>query len=270
MTSNRHPCVRLFHVKHPWAIFTFPRTGATKISPSTSSTPIRPTMRSIAAAARRRSSAIKLGLRCFRREAEAKRLARVLKSSPMPFKRQQRRLRRRHALFGQIAQWRQEACRSPRRSWRIWRNPSSRRVERFPGRSILVRTTRACPPANGGGGPLSSSSQRVRSACAARRSARRTPSRSTGSSAIANSGGVDENYRIAAEIEKHLDQVARRSGVWGGNCDVAAGERIDQGRFSDIGRTGDDNDEPFPQASSRFRARERAVDTVHRRAPQPA
>ena len=58
MTSNLIQSVRLFHVKHPRRQFYFPTHSRANISPSTSSAPIRPTMRSIAAAARRRSSAI--------------------------------------------------------------------------------------------------------------------------------------------------------------------------------------------------------------------
>ena len=93
--------VRLFHVKHLTSFY-FPTHNRAKISPSTSSTPIRPTIRSIAAAARRRSSAISSGAAAPGSSAASERLARVLKSAPVPLKRQQGRLVRRHALFREI------------------------------------------------------------------------------------------------------------------------------------------------------------------------
>ena len=49
----------------------FPTHNLAKISPSTSSAPIRPTMRSIAAAARRKSSAINSGSAALGASAEA-------------------------------------------------------------------------------------------------------------------------------------------------------------------------------------------------------
>ena len=89
-------------LKNPAFRSYFPTHNRANISPSTSSTPIRPTMRSMAEAARRRSSAINSGSAASGCERRGQRLARVLKTAPVPFQRQQSRLARRHALFGQF------------------------------------------------------------------------------------------------------------------------------------------------------------------------
>ena len=104
MTSNLIPTVRLFHVKHRLWPFYFPTQSRANISPSTSSAPIRPTMRSIAAAARRRSSAISSHSAASGPSVARQGVAGVLKRVPMPLQREQGRLARGHALFGQIGE----------------------------------------------------------------------------------------------------------------------------------------------------------------------
>ena len=83
--------------------------------------------------------------------------------------------------------------------------------------------------------------------------------------AVANAGGIDEGHGIAAQIEKHLDQIARRPGDRRGDGDVAAGQCVHQRRLADIGRPGDDDGKALPQAFGGVGGRERPVDSLDRR-----
>ena len=246
-------------------ILYFPTHNRAKISPSTSSTPIRPTIRSIAAAARRRSSAISSGSAAPGVERRDQRLARVLKSAPMPFKRQQGRLVRRHALFREI---RKRVKQPIDPCARFCRYGEIRRGSSRTWASFEVDLGPAPPgwgfPYSGAGSSPPSFSHSVRSALFALRRALATPSCSIGIVALAHARGVDQNDRIAAQIEKHLDQIAGRSGDRGSDRHIAASQRVHQGRLADVGGPGDDDGEALPQALRRIRGRERPVDPLER------
>ena len=83
--------------------------------------------------------------------------------------------------------------------------------------------------------------------------------------AVANPRGVDEGDGVAAQIEKHFDQVARRSRDRRGYGDLTASQRVHQRRLADIGRPGDDDGEALAQALPSIRGRERPVDSRDRR-----
>ena len=55
--------------------------------------------------------------------------------------------------------------------------------------------------------------------------------------------GVDDRYRVIIEIELHLNDVARRAGMWRYDCDLTARELIHQRGLADIWRAGDRDDE---------------------------
>ena len=65
---------------------------------------------------------------------------------------------------------------------------------------------------------------------------------------IAQTGGVDQDDRIAAEVEMNLDRVAGGAGYGRDNCDVAAGQGIDQARLSGIGRADHGDGQAVAQA----------------------
>ena len=73
-----------------------------------------------------------------------------------------------------------------------------------------------------------SSTSRRRSALAARARARRTPSCSMASPAVAQARGVGQHHRPAAEIEMDLDDVARGAGGLRHDGRLAARQQIEQ------------------------------------------
>ena len=80
---------------------------------------------------------------------------------------------------------------------------------------------------------------------------------------VANPGGIDQDDRITAEIDRDLDGVARRAREGRGDGDVASGDRVHQGRLADIRRPGDHHDEPCPQPLRGLRARQSPIDAIH-------
>ena len=57
--------------------------------------------------------------------------------------------------------------------------------------------------------------------------------------AVAQPGGVGENHRIAGEIDRHLDDVARRAGDRRGDRGLPPCDAVEQARLAGIGRTDD-------------------------------
>ena len=57
--------------------------------------------------------------------------------------------------------------------------------------------------------------------------------------AVAQAGGVGEDHRVAGEIDRDLDDVARRPGDRRGDRRLTAGDAVQQARFAGIGRADD-------------------------------
>ena len=58
---------------------------------------------------------------------------------------------------------------------------------------------------------------------------------------LAQARSVCEDHRQPAEIEVHLDHVARGAGLFAHDRNIALGQRIQQTRLARIGRPGDDD-----------------------------
>ena len=75
--------------------------------------------------------------------------------------------------------------------------------------------------------------------------------------ALADAGGVEQGHRIAAEIEMHLDHVARRAGVGRHDRGLAPRQAIEQARLAGI-RRARRSQQPGPRAAARRDARRAA------------
>ncbi len=217
-------------------------------------------MRSMAAAARRRSLGDQFRLRCVRRQSRGQRLARVLKTAPVPSSvnkagsREDMRSSASSAMtssirstpapvFADIARSvGSAAARPPIPSAPAGGAPPahfSGAVER-PKRSSLVRTAKVGASRLGGAWPSPPSlshQHQVRALNSTTALAPRPPVDRIRT--LADARRIDENDGVATQIEKHLDQISRRSRNRRGDGDIAACQCIHERRLAHIGRPGD-------------------------------
>ena len=88
-------------------------------------------------------------------------------------------------------------------------------------------------------GATASNTNRRNSAASARASARRSPSCSISIGALAQPGGVGEHDRVAGEVDRDLDHVARRAGDRRGDRRLAPRELVQQARLAGVRRPDD-------------------------------
>src|ERR1700722_15746679 len=246
-----------------------PMQNSRNSTSSRSSTSTRPVMRPSARTARRNSSAASSGAASWGNRAKEaahsssawRWRARVMSGAAPDEKR-----------AATMSRNRASSSRSPapvlteiRTAWPA-PSPSAQAAPSSGSKSILLATSSVSRLMSGASaraspGRAASSTTSLRSACAARARARRTPSSSMASDGArqpagsarpaarapppllldgvgwrAQAGGVGQHHRVAAEIERHLDHVARGAGAGGGDRHLAPRQRVHQTRFAGIGR----------------------------------
>ena len=94
---------------------------------------------------------------------------------------------------------------------------------------------------------VASTTHSTRSASAIARCARRSPSCSTGSTVSRDAGGVAQDHGKSRQVERDLDDVARRAGVRRHDCDLPSRHTIEQSGLANVGRPRDRYHKPFTQ-----------------------
>src|SRR2546423_954438 len=80
--------------------------------------------------------------------------------------------------------------------------------------------------------------------------------------AVAHAGGIQQRDRIPAQIEMHLDHVARGAGVRRHDRGLASRQPIEQARLAGIWRPGDGDREPLTQPLAAMRVAQRLLNLV--------